>query len=428
MVFRFVTTRKPAFSTALFLVIYFKALKAVDRHLSYTTGSPSVSTTSYLLASRPPVRFTGKKVLMEMLLKIMQTKTEPLYFSPPAAPFCGTYNFVYGGATYSNLGCSTTPYLYTAILVSDFTSANGTSSSASPTVDIVTQPSSVTVTVTPTNPIVAVASSGPGSSPTTAGSATSGASDQNPSKNSHKSDAGAIAGGVVGGVAAVAIVALLAWLLLRRRKNAANKAEAQEIAAGAAASAASEGAFHSVVANGQHAELAGKPTGTAGYVPVSQEIPQHEKPAGGDPQATEYYKPGAPQEHYGYSPQGGHPDAGAPSPPPIYNTPSPAVSGVSPVAAQHSPHTSELSSNPAFHQVPQNSPPVAGQLQAPQVPELGGTNQAAYQVPPNVSELGTASMAASLATQAPARRPVGGRQQFDMSGAPMTDEYRHELE
>jgi hypothetical protein len=59
---------------------------------------------------------------------------------------------------------------------------------------------------------------------------------------------------------------------------------------------------------------------------------------------------------------------------------------------------------------------------APQHAELGGRNAGTYQVPPNVQEIGAGTSTGGITR--PPQRQSG---LVDMSGAPMSDEYHHEL-
>ncbi|KAH8815867.1 hypothetical protein F5884DRAFT_198324 [Xylogone sp. PMI_703] len=323
-------------------------------------------------------------------------------YCPEESPFCGTFAFVYGDATYYNFGCSTTPYSLNVALISDFTS-DGTTATDSNVLIVTSPPATVTVTAVPSPPVRPASSSEDSSSSAepTSPPLNSSPPRPNPGQNTHhKSNTGAIVGGVVGGVAAIVIAALLAWFFIRRR-NKAKQAQADNLASAAAASAASGGAFHSVVANEQTPELAGKPTGGVGYAPVPQDAPVQEKPAVNQ-QTTEYYKPTG-QQPYGHQNQDVHTDvSGAPSPPPVYHSPNPQVPGVPPTSQQFGPQNPHLS-------------------------ELGGTNHGSYQVPQGVSELATPSMSANLAAQ-PGQHPHSRPQQVDMSGAPMSEVYHHELE
>lgn len=58
------------------------------------------------------------------------------------------------------------------------------------------------------------------------------------------------------------------------------------------------------------------------------------------------------------------------------------------------------------------------------VNELGGENRGSWNTPLGVQELG----AGGNASGGIPRRPVNTRGNFDLSGAPMSEEYRHELQ
>ena len=213
---------------------------------------------------------------------------------------------------------------------------------------------------------------------------------------------------MIGGIALIALLAFLAWFLLRKHrqdkaKTQTNEAHVQQQQADAATAAA----FH----NQQRvSEIGGTAKPAAAYFPPPDMYANvgNEKPAV-VANAQEVYRP--PPNTYGSY---GNENPGSQSPPPVYAHPPNQHSPASP----HSGHT-ELD----VQGRPTSVPPVSPAATYPSVNELGGNNRASYQVPQNVQEM-------SGSTGGLGRRPVAAPQpQVDMSGNPMNEDWNHhELE
>jgi hypothetical protein len=346
-------------------------------------------------------------------------------YCPESAPSCGYYAFIFGpGNTYYNFGCSITSYGSLAFLVS--TTDNGSAASTTfelaegGTNSITEVPATVTVTTeaTPTN-YLSVLGFGPGSNQTTTTESSSSQSSNGsqPIINSHRTSKstpiGAIVGGVVGGIALIALVAFVAWFLLRKHRQdkaaaQSNEAQAQQQQADAATAAA----FHNHQRISEIGEAA-KPAAT--YIPPDVYANAGNQKPAATANSQEVYRP-QPSAYGMY----GSENTGHQSPPPMYAHPPP--NSHSP-ASPHSGYT-ELD----VQGRPTSAPPVSPTATYPSVNELGGENRGSYQMPPNVQEM-------SASTGGLGRRPVGGprpqaaQPQLDMSGNPMSENWNHhELE
>lgn len=240
-----------------------------------------------------------------------------------------------------------------------------------------------------------------------------------------KSNIGPIVGGAVGGVVFLAALATLALLLLRKSKKdraarIAGTQQTQQQQADAATSTAWQAHNNGVPG------VAGKPVQQQIYAPppiVYANAPNEK--------AQQAYRP-PPQSNYG-SELSTEQAAQQQSPPPVYAQPSPAtrppstlteldlsqrtpsvgppVSPIGTLAPTLAPTSSELGGDSRV-----GSP-------APQHAELGGRNTNTYQVPPNVQEIGPGTSTGGI-TRPPQRQSNGV---VDMSGAPISEEYHHEL-
>lgn len=253
-------------------------------------------------------------------------------------------------------------------------------------------------------PSTVTVAAGGGSAPTSTALATIGA---HSSKKS--TPIGAIVGGAVGGVVAITIIAVLAFFLFRKYRNKTNNEQHQGTSAAATA-------WHN---QNQIPEIGGKPAtqqqvyaaGGSAYTSA-----QNEKPVSTQQEA---FTPSS-QNHEYYTPQ--KPASPIYSQPNSSNRPPSNVTELDPRASTQpvSPMTtgaqtsSELGGDTRV-----NSPAL-------QHTELGGQNRGSYQIPAHVSEIGGGSSTGGI-TRAPAaqQRQTGAT---DMSGAPMSEEYHHELE
>jgi hypothetical protein len=268
-----------------------------------------------------------------------------------------------------------------------------------------------TVYITP-NPTVTVPSTAQSSSGSTA----------LPNIGAHKqnTNVGAIAGGVVGGVVVLAALAVLAFFLIRKSKKdkaAQQNNNVQTHQQQAAASIATAWNNHN-----QNPDIGGKPAQQPVYAPApaGYASPQNEKPMA----TQEAYRPPL-LSNYGSELSTEHAPQQSP---PVYAQPSPSTRPPSNFT-ELDPHVRTPSAGPPVSPIgtiPTASSELGGASRisspAPQHAELGGQNRGSYQVPPNVQEIGASSGGIT-------RPPAGQQRQsaLDMSGAPMSEEYHHEL-
>lgn len=274
------------------------------------------------------------------------------------------------------------------------------------TSQVVVTPS--TVYITP-NPTVTVAPTGQNSGSTSLPSVGS-------HKKKKKSNVGAIAGGIVGGLLVLAALAIVAFFLIRKKRAARqdNSPQSQHQQANVALGTAWNNP-------NQPPEIDGKPGQQIVYAPAPVEYPQNEKPMA----VQEAYRP-PPQTNL--SNELGTPQAPQQSPPPVYAQPSPSTRQPSNFT-ELDPNIRTHSAGPPVSPIG-TLPPASSELgdsrigsPVPQHAELGGQNGGSYQVPSNVQEMGASSGGITRAPGAQQQRPAT----MDMSGAPMSDEYHHEL-
>ncbi|KAK0124467.1 hypothetical protein ONS95_009419 [Cadophora gregata] len=382
-------------------------------------------------------------------------------FCPAEEPYCGFFGFDFGsGFTAYNFGCSTSAYglIVTRIETDGFNSSDTTTTDES----FATPDPTATETSTPATPTIFVGGSDSTSTPSSSPRPT-------PSPNKHsKKPIGAIVGGAVGGVAVLALLAFLLWFCLRKRKQKrAESAAAQARIQNEQASALTAYGMN----NNNVAEIGGAMKPATAYGASQQLQQQQQHPAMGvypEKQTAgvgtqEVYRPAL----------GGHLSSGgentntqssvngyppSQSPPPVYTNPSSTLipsppsqyselaqdqtqrrasnlssqGGVSPMGSGFSPPQGQ-SHSPMVMQSP--PPPAAAATMGTvnelgthsEVNELGGENRGSWNVPPGVQEMGGGQSSSGGI----ARRPVGGgtrRSQVDMNGAPLSEEFRHELQ
>ncbi|KAH8658838.1 hypothetical protein BGZ60DRAFT_128629 [Tricladium varicosporioides] len=342
---------------------------------------------------------------------------------PSAFPSCGYFAFVFStGATYSNFGCSTRAYALIIELV------DGTSSSVflegGGSTQTTARPSTVYITPAP-NPTITV-------TPTQTGTNIVIGTTSVPDIGSHNDrpfPTGAVVGGVVGGLTLVCLVAFLIWFILRRRRQGRELKSAKANAATASAYQAQQGP---VEIDGKQTQGLYAPPQRV-YTPIAVE--KHASASG----VQEYYQPQSQEAYRGV--QVTHQQSS--TPPPFYAQPSPA--------AHHARQISEISqprqlSNDAPH--PEGAPnaammneisennsgwePIASTVELPTArtsnpnqqiyeddKELEGGSRSSYQAPPtNPHEMNVSHGGVT-------RRPIAGQMPIvDMSGAPMSEEYR----
>ncbi|MCJ1399583.1 hypothetical protein MMC11_002785 [Xylographa trunciseda] len=152
-------------------------------------------------------------------------------FCPASAPACGEYVFSNTGGAWTNLGCSTTSYFYTAYQIAAFSGSSLATAGGTTLVITVTPTGSVssippTSTPTPSTPTITPAPSTPTSAtPSSASSAAPATStapapppDNGDSKISEAATIGAAVGGTIGGLGAL-IGGLATWYYLRKKHN-----------------------------------------------------------------------------------------------------------------------------------------------------------------------------------------------------------------
>jgi hypothetical protein len=226
---------------------------------------------------------------------------------------------------------------------------------------------------------------------------------------------GPIVGGVIGGIALIAFISFLVWFYLRKRRqdkaiaiataqNQQQNQQQQQQQADTAAAAAYQN-------QNRLPEMGATPKPAVAYMqppsPRTGVFP--EKPADRSQSAyVENTRLGSrsPAPSYPQSPQSRS------------SIPSPPLSNYSELEAQRR-AAGRSPTSPEFWQTGQG-------VERQGVNELGGTNRGSLNVPPGMQELGASTGGIN-------QRPVGGQrtgpgQYVDMSGAPMSDEYHHELE
>lgn len=240
---------------------------------------------------------------------------------------------------------------------------------------------------------------------------------------------GAVIGGVVGGLTLICFVAFLIWFIPRKRRQDREAKSAKANAATASAYQTQQGPV----------EIDGKQTQAPYAPPHRMCTPIVAEKNASTSGVQEYYQP-RPEEPYGRNQV---PNQQSPTAPPFYAQPSPV--------AHHSRHISELSQSrqvsndaPYSANVPtpvvmnemgennHNWEPIASTVELPTArtsnpnqqmyeddKELGGEGRSSYQAPP----LNTHEMNVSPGDVT--RRPVAEQMPIvDMSGAPMSEEYR----
>jgi hypothetical protein len=232
---------------------------------------------------------------------------------------------------------------------------------------------------------------------------------------------------VVGGLVFLAALATLALLLLRKSKKdrAARNAGAQQMQQTQQQQADAATATALQAHNNGVPEIAGKPAQQQVYAspPVVYANAPNEK-------AQQAYRP-PPQSNYG-SELSTEQAAQHQSPPPVYAQPSPSTRPPSNFT-ELDPNQCAPSVGPPVSPIGTLAPtlaPTASELggdsrvssPAPQHAELGARNTGTYQVPPNVQEIGPDTSTGGITR--PPQRQSG---LVDMSGAPMSEEYHHEL-
>ncbi|KAG0651865.1 hypothetical protein D0Z07_1291 [Hyphodiscus hymeniophilus] len=402
-----------------------------------------------------------------------QTGVPPVsqIYCDAAAPSCGFLAFQFDDLdTYYNFGCSTVSYsLYVDLLSTTDASSSQTLTLAAGGTSSLTETAAPTeVTSTPTSvPAVIATGFGEGTA-TTSAVPTRPDSTTVPVIGSHKTKKkapiGAIVGGVIGGLAVIALVAFLAWFVLRRRRQdgAATQTQQPQVQQQQPDSA-NANAFHN---NNRISEIAGT------MKPMPEHMgafaPEQQSPANGNEklmgQQVNEYPTSSPQ-----------------SPPPVYAQPGLqgqqqqhqstvsqyppsnytelenhnlqpgnsriSVPPVSPVGTYNSNGTDLAGSNTGTYQ-PSVSPPSTQAYQPP--PNVQEMQQPAmpppaqyqtYQSPSNIQEMsGNGTYQQQPVTQqgyqppaniqemsgnAASVRPVRQNDGFDMSGAPMSESFGH---
>jgi hypothetical protein len=230
-----------------------------------------------------------------------------------------------------------------------------------------------------------------------------------------KAPIGGIVGGVVGGIAVIAFLAFFVWFFLRKRRQDATATQAHEAQVQQQqADAATAAAFHN---HNRVSEIGGtmKPVSeqAGAFAPQQQVVYSNGNEKLMGQQVTEYPSPTpqSPPPMYAQPPPQAQPTPTSPYPPSNYieldnQTLQPAsgqtsIPPVSPIGTYNSNATELGGSNVGTYQPPASPPTV---------------QQQTYQPPPNVSE-----MSGTAASVRPVRQSGG----FDMSGAPMSENYGH---
>jgi hypothetical protein len=407
-------------------------------------------------------------------------------YCPASAPDCGFFAFQFDESnTYYNFGCSTISYsLYVDLLSTTDAGASQTLVLAGGGTTSITETAPVTVTDTvragtsTSTPAVV-----PGLKTGTATSQASSAASSTslPTINSHSSKStpiGGIVGGVVGGIAVIALLAFLLWFVLRKRRQdrAATQAHESQVQQ-QQADAATAAAFHN---NNRVSEIAGtmKPMHQAAgaFAPVT--YTGQENGNGNEKlmaqQVNEYPSPtpqSPPPMYAQPHPQQQPPAPTSPYPPSNYTElenqnlqPGSERTSVQPASPMgtgtgtfssanelsgsntgtYQPPVSPQPNVQQAYQVPPNAqqqlyqpqPNIQVQQQPYQTPqnvqEMSGNTpsniqQQPYQPPPNVQQqpyqppANIQEMSGNAASVRP-MRPSGG---FDMSGAPMSEDFGH---
>ena len=413
-----------------------------------------------------------------------QVGTAPVsqIYCPASAPSCGFLAFQFDDFnTYYNWGCSTVPYsLYVDLISTADAGASQTLVLAGGGTTSLTETAAATETAADTHtslPAVIASGFGQGTATTEPTQTEQGSSESTstdvPTIGSHKSKSktpiAVIVGVIVGGIALIAFLAFLVWFLLHKRRQ---DAIARQIQNQQQADAATATAFHN---NNGISEIAGTmkpmPEQAGAFAPQQQPVYVNGNGNGKlmGQQVTEHSSPTLQ------------------SPPPVYGQPniqvqqriplqqqqfptSPyqstnytdphnqnlqpgnartSIAPVSPVGTYNS-NTTELGGSNTYQQSPSPSivqtyqpPPNIQEMQQPALPpnapqqvyhrplhvqEMSGNAtyqqqpvaQQGYQPPTNIQE-----MSGGAAPVRPMRQNDG----FDMSGAPMSENYgHHELE